>query len=78
MKMHPASVRLPENINARLTALSERTGRSRSFYMLEAIQEHLNELEDVYIAEQRLIDLQEGRSDTLPLKEVMKKYGMED
>ena len=46
--------------------------------MLEAIREHLGDLEDLYLAEQRLIDLRAGKSRTVPLDEVMKRYGMDD
>lgn len=35
-------------------------------------------MEDLYLAEQRLIDLRAGRSETVPLKEVMERYGMAD
>jgi RHH-type rel operon transcriptional repressor/antitoxin RelB len=45
--------------------------------MLEAIREHLDDMEDLYLAEQRLIDIRAGRSTTIPIEEVMKRYGME-
>lgn len=76
--MGAVSLRLPDDVSRRLQQLAERTGRSKTFYMLEAIQEHLDDLEDLYIAEQRLIDLRAGKSETVPLDEVMKRYGMDD
>ncbi len=76
--MGAVSLRLPDDVSRRLQRLAERTGRSKTFYMLEAIQEHLDDLEDLYIAEQRLIDLRAGKSETVPLDEVMKRYGMDD
>ena len=45
---------------------------------IEAIQEHLDDLEDLYLAEQRLIDLRAGKSRTVSLDEVMKRYGLDD
>ena len=48
------AIRLPEDIELRLTKLAERTGRTKTFYAREAILEHLEEMEDSYIAEQRL------------------------
>lgn len=45
---------------------------------IEAIQEHLDDLEDLYLAEQRLIDLRAGKSRTVPLDQVMKRYGLDD
>ena len=76
--MGAVSLRLPDDLSRRLQQLADRTGRSKTFYMLEAIQEHLDDLEDLYLAEQRLIDLRAGESGTVPLDEVMKRYGMDD
>jgi RHH-type rel operon transcriptional repressor/antitoxin RelB len=75
--MGAVSLRLPEDVSARLQDLAERTGRSKTFYMVEAIREHLDDLEDVYLAEQRLIDLRTGKTQAVPLEEVMKRYGLE-
>jgi RHH-type rel operon transcriptional repressor/antitoxin RelB len=71
------SLRLPEDVEARLKDLSALTGRSKTFYMIEAIREHLDDLEDLYLAEQRLINLRAGKSEAIPLLEVMKQYGLD-
>jgi RHH-type rel operon transcriptional repressor/antitoxin RelB len=71
------SIRLPHEIENRLEKLSLQTGRSKSFYVKEAIIEHLDEIEDVYLAEKRLEDIRAGRTQTIPLEEVMKRYGMD-
>jgi len=72
------AIRLPVEIEKRLEALAKATGRSKTFYAREAILEHLDDLEDVYLAEQRLIDIRSGKTQTIPLEEVMKRYGLED
>ena len=72
------AIRLPIEIENRLEALAKATGRSKTFYAREAILEHLDDLEDVYLAEQRLIDLRSGKSQAIPLEDVMKRYGLED
>lgn len=72
------AIRLPAEIESRLEALAKATGRTKSFYAREAILEHLSDLEDLYLAEQRLIDIQSGKTRTLPLEDVMKRYGMEN
>jgi RHH-type rel operon transcriptional repressor/antitoxin RelB len=72
------AIRLPEEIEKRLDALAKETGRTKSFYVREAILEHLDDLEDIYIAEKRLADIRAGRSRTVSLEEVMKRYGMVD
>jgi RHH-type transcriptional regulator, rel operon repressor / antitoxin RelB len=72
------AIRLPPEIESRLDALARATGRSKSFYAREAIMEHLDDLEDLYLAEQRLIDLRAGRSRTFTLEEVERDLGLAD
>ena len=74
----PLSVRLPTDIEARLTALSAQTGRSKTYYVTEAICEHLDDLEDIYLAERELIEVRAGRSVPVPLQQIMTDYGLED
>jgi RHH-type rel operon transcriptional repressor/antitoxin RelB len=47
------SVRLPREIEARLDELAQKTGRTKTFYIREAILEHLEDLEDYYLALER-------------------------
>ena len=75
--MSAVSVRLPDDVSQRLQNLAQMTGRSKTYYMVEAIREHLDDLEDLYLAEQRLIDIRSGKTQTVPLEEVMKRYGLE-
>ena len=70
------SLRLPPELNQRLSHLAEQTGRSKTFYMLEAIKQHLDDLEDVYLAERELEAVRAGKSKAVPLEEVMKQYGV--
>ncbi len=72
------AIRLPEDLEKRLEALAQATNRTKTFYVREAIHEHLDDLEDLYLSEQRLIDIQAGKMGTVPLADVMKRYGMED
>ena len=65
------SIRLPHEIENRLEKLSALTGRKKSFYIKEAIIEHLDYIEDVYLAEKRLEDIRAGRTQTIPLQDVM-------
>jgi len=58
-------IRLPADIEARLEALAKATGRTKTFYAREAILEYLDDLEDLYLAEQRLIDLRQGKDKTI-------------
>ena len=71
------AIRLPPEIENRLDALAKKTGRTKTFYAREAILEHLDDLEDLYLAERELEAIRAGKSTTAPLSEVMKRYGME-
>ncbi|MBH0237581.1 type II toxin-antitoxin system RelB family antitoxin [Methylobrevis albus] len=72
------ALRLPPDIEARLDELARRTGRSKSFYAREAILEHLDDLEDIYLAEKRLEDLRRGDSDTVSLADLLARHGLPD
>ena len=72
------SIRLPHEIEERLETLSVQTGRTKSFYVKEAILEHLSEIEDIYLSEKRLEDIRAGRTETVSLQEVMKRYDMDN
>ncbi len=76
--MSAISIRLPDDISMRLQDLTKLTGRSKTFYMIEAIREHLDDLENLYIAEQRLIEIRAGRSKTYSLEEVERSLGLAD
>ena len=72
------SIRLPEDLKSRLEKLAKATGRSKTYYMLEAISEKLEDLEDLYLAEARTLALRAGRSRTFTQKEMEKRYGLGD
>ena len=72
------AIRLPVDIELRLENLAKSTGRTKTFYAREAILEYLEDMEDLYEAEQRVADIRAGISKTIPLEDVMKQYGMED
>ena len=67
------AIRLPAEVENRLEALARATGRTKTFYAREAILEHLADLEDLYLAEQRLIDIRAEKTQTVPLAEVLKR-----
>jgi RHH-type rel operon transcriptional repressor/antitoxin RelB len=52
--MSALSIRLPDDIDQRLDALAYKTGRTKTYYVREAILEHIEELEDIYLALNRL------------------------
>jgi len=72
------SIRLNTEIEQRLDFLAEHTGRTKAFYLRELIEKGLDDLEDLYLAEQRLIDIRAGRSKTYTLEEVERDLGLAD
>jgi RHH-type rel operon transcriptional repressor/antitoxin RelB len=70
------AIRLPDEIEERLEKLAKKTGRTKSYYVRQAILEYLEDLEDYYLAEERLKTFDEAK--TIPLEEIMKRYGLED
>jgi len=71
-------LRLPVEVIARLDNLAKETGRSKTYYAREAILEHLDDLEDHYLAEKRLEEIRAGRSMVYSLGEVEKEFGLVD
>ena len=70
------AIRLPDKIEKRLDRLAKRTGRTKTYYAREAIVQHLDELEDIYLAEKRLAEIRAGRTKTIPLETVVRRYGL--
>jgi len=70
------AVRLPEEIEARLDKLAKKTGRTKTFYVREAILEQLDDLEDAYLAEKTLAAVRAGKQKTIPLEDLAAEYGI--
>jgi RHH-type rel operon transcriptional repressor/antitoxin RelB len=72
------AIRLPKDIEARLEKLARRTGRTKTFYARQAILDQLDDLEDLYLAEERWLALQRGESGTVELAEVEAELGLSE
>lgn len=68
------SLRLPAEIEDRLSNLAQTTGRTKTYYVKEAILRYLDEMEDVYIALDRL----EKPGKRWTQEEVEQQLGLED
>ncbi len=64
------TVRLPDEINLRLKSLAEQTGRSKSFYVRKAIEEKLEDLEDLYLGLAVLENVRAGKEEVLSSEEM--------
>ena len=65
------AIRLPEAIEQRLAALATETGRTKTALAREAILEHIDDLEDYYLAEARA----RRNRRTIPLEDVERTLG---
>lgn len=74
----PMSVRLPTEVETRLTALAALTGRSKTFYATEAIVEHIDDLEDAHLSREVLARARAGVEGTVPLSALLAEYGLEN
>ena len=66
------AIRLDPEIERRLELLAKKTGRTKTFYAREAILEHLEDLEDIYLATRRL----ERPGKTYSAEEVKHELGL--
>ena len=72
------SIRLPEDIERRLDALAEKTGRTKAFYIRELILSHIEDLEDYYLAAEVVERLRKGQERTYTAREVRQHLGLDD
>jgi RHH-type transcriptional regulator, rel operon repressor / antitoxin RelB len=72
------AIRLSQSIEKRREKLAKRTGFTKSFFVREAILRHLEDLEDIYLAERSLDRIRNGEASTIPLEDVVKPHALED
>lgn len=68
------AVRLDKDIEKRLERLATKTGRTKTFYAREAIEAHLDDLEDFYLAQERLKQFR--NEDAIPLADLKAELGL--
>jgi len=69
---------LPPEIEARLDSLAKATGRTKSFYVREAILEHLEDMEDAYLASATLERVRRGKEKVFTTDQLRADLGLED
>ena len=70
------TVRLPAEIETRLNVLSEATNRPKSFYVREALERSLEDIEDVYLAETALERFRASGDKAIPLEEMERRLAL--
>lgn len=74
----PTSIRLDKETEERLDKLAREIGRSRAFYLREAIQKELPRLEWEYGLQQKVSDVRAGKAETYGLEEARVILELED
>lgn len=72
------AIRLPEEIESRLEHLAQATGRTKTFYAREAIERYIEDLEDIYLAEETSRRIDQGTERLYTLEEMRQELGLED
>jgi len=71
------TIRLPEEMERRLTILANTTKRPKSFYVREILERGLDDTEDIYLAEAALERFRASGEKAIPLDEVERSLGLE-
>ncbi len=72
------SVRLDAETTERLNRLSQQTGRTKSYYLRELIENGLDDLEDYYLAMEVLERVRKGEEPVYSAEEVFGDLGLDD
>ncbi len=69
-------IRIPVKLNDRLDRLAASTGRSKSYYIIRTLEEHLSETEYIYGLERDAEAVRRGELKTRPLDELWDELGV--
>ena len=72
------SIRIAPDIEKRLDFLAEKTGRTKSYYLRQIIEQGIEEMEDYYLAADVLERVRKGQEPIHSADAVRKDLGLED
>ena len=72
------TIRLPESTDERLSRLAKETGRTKSFYVKEALKNYLEDLEDIYLSDKVVDRIRKGEEDVISSEEMGKILGLDN
>jgi RHH-type rel operon transcriptional repressor/antitoxin RelB len=70
------ALRLTPDVEARLAALADRTGRTKNWYARTAIEAYLDEMEDFFLEEERMAAFVPGSA--VPLEQLKRDLALDD
>jgi RHH-type rel operon transcriptional repressor/antitoxin RelB len=74
----PVSIRLDDDLDARLARIARLTGRSKSFYLRQALVEQIEDLEDLFLSRTVANRVADGRERLIPLDALERELGVDD
>ena len=74
----PVSIRLDDDLDARLARIARLTGRSKSFYLRQALAEQIEDLEDLFLSRTVANRVADGRERLIPLDALERELGVDD
>jgi len=76
--MKQTAVRLSDETYERLQAIARKTGRTATYFIREAVEQHLDDLEDLQRAEDVLRQRQREGGRDLSLDELSRQLGLDN
>ena len=70
------TIRLSEQLDERLSNLTKQTGRSKSYYLTEALESYLENMEDLLISNAVLERIRTGKERVYSVNEVRNELNM--
>ena len=70
------TVRLPAETETRLERLAKRTGRTKSYYAREAIEHYIDELEEMFWAQEVVARWEASDKKTISAEELYAELGL--
>lgn len=74
----PTTIRLRDDIEARIKRLAEETGRSQSFYINQMIESEIDRIEWEYSILRDVEAHRAGRLETVSHEEMKAEFGLDD
>ncbi len=72
------SVRFDDLIEKRLDELAKKTGRTKSYYIRELVESHIDDLEDYYLGSSTLERVRAGKEKVHTSASVREQLGLDD
>jgi RHH-type transcriptional regulator, rel operon repressor / antitoxin RelB len=70
------TVRLPQELETELNTLVTETGRTKSFYLTEALKYYLEDMQDRFELEKAIKDFYNGNQKTFSSEELRAEFGL--